>query len=172
MALVGNPTNMFAIYQLVYCEWHLDFAFIWWHLYTFSNFIYLHFISPLSFTARRWNGHWKKKRSWGFIRWWNGKTTESSSNTNELAQGHTYIYFFLHMKSSGNITITSVFSESSAPAVMSKKIDSVAAGPLHLVYLSPRAFSAAVTCLCPRLCLTLSFSPLGFCCISWSLSPS
>lgn len=114
----------------------------------------------------------EKKRSWGFIRWWNGKTTESSSNTNELAQGHTYIYFFLHMKSSGNITITSVFSERSTPAVMSKKIDSVAAGPLHLVYLSPRAFSAAVTCLRPRLCLTLSFSPLGFCCISWSLSPS
>lgn len=76
------------------------------------------------------------------------------------------------MKPSGNITITSVFSERSAPAVMSKKIDSVAAGPLHLVYLSPRAFAAAVTCLRPRLCLTLSFSPLGFCCISWSLSPS
>lgn len=61
------------------------------------------------------------------------------------------------MKPSGNITITSVFCERGSPAVMSKKIDSVAAGPLHLVYLSPRAFSAAVTCLRPRLCLTLSF---------------
>lgn len=61
------------------------------------------------------------------------------------------------MESSGNITISSVFSERSAPAVMSKKIDCVAAGPLHLVYLSPRAFSAAVTCLRPHLCLTLSF---------------
>lgn len=41
------------------------------------------------------------------------------------------------MKSSGNITTTSVFSERSALPVMSKKIDSVAAGPLHLVHLSP-----------------------------------
>lgn len=78
------------------------------------------------------------------------------------------------MKSSGNITISSVFSERSAPAVMSKKIDSVAAGPLHSVYLSPRAFSAAVTCLRPHLCLTLPFfsSLLAFRCVSRSPSPS
>lgn len=63
------------------------------------------------------------------------------------------------MKSGGTVAITSVISERSTPAVMSKKIDGVAAGPLHLLYLSPRAFSAALARLRPRLCLTLSFSP-------------
>lgn len=80
-------------------------------------------------------------------------------------------YFFLfppYKKSSGSITITSVFSRGSASAVMSKKIDSVAAGPLHsctfqpvgLFYRSdlplPSSLSYSVIFLFPSL-LFLSF---------------